>query len=75
MSNKPVRKMSRDQRLALQDQIFQAAAKEEDVARQKVRANMIRLRELRLAKEASDAEAARSATVRAAANRGKRRSD
>ncbi|MGE0211626.1 MAG: transcriptional regulator [Parvibaculaceae bacterium] len=61
--------MSRDQRLALQDQVFQAAAKEEDAARQKVRANMQRLRALRLAKEAADAETVEPAPVSAQTGR------
>lgn len=59
MAGKPVRKMSRDERLALENKLFQAAAKEQDVARQKVRANMLRLRALRLAKEAEEAETAK----------------
>lgn len=64
MAGKPIRKLSREDRLALEDRLFEATAKEENVAREKARANRLRLRALRLAKEAADIEADSPATQR-----------
>lgn len=69
MADKLPKRMSRDQRIEHQNELFRVAANEQEAARQKVRANMLRLRALRLAREAEEAKAAEAAPTPARRSR------